>query len=293
MGNLHFPLQLIINFWASGPACLLDAGPSYVPAPGYLFGQAVWWWVLRWVSLSENQVTLLWSMEVDAFPNPPRNLLRAWPRRAAYDCVPDSVRSLNHLSSGIKSGNDLMPSPPTVRAFWCTLCACVSVTYVPQWNRFCFDTILVHDVILWLFYNNSQCKQTSLGFSNYYLWFLDIAALWYWRIPSFFQGHRMLTSVPASLSQQPGSGLVRNERCTVLLYTLAELIKAVSSPMIISVPWCSKTAKYGESFVVSFFGCHGSVQSARSCWIRPAHHPVPRPFKDHFKGITRLKKLMI
>lgn len=136
------------------------------------------------------------------FPDQQRSLWRVWPCQCrlqlrSWQC------SINNLSSDIKSGNDLTPESPTVRAFWCTLCACVSVTYMPQWNRFCFDTILVHDVILWLFYNNSQRKQTSLGFSNYYLWFLDIAALRYWRIPSFFQGHRMLTFVPASLSQQP------------------------------------------------------------------------------------------
>ena len=46
----------------------------------------------------------------------------------------------------------------------------------------------------------------------------------------------MLTSVPASLSLQSGSGLVPNERCAGLLYTLAKLIEALPSPMIIFVP---------------------------------------------------------
>lgn len=45
----------------------------------------------------------------------------------------------------------------------------------------------------------------------------------------------MLTSVPASLSRAR-LGLVRNERGTGLLYTLAERMKAVSSPVTIFVP---------------------------------------------------------
>lgn len=198
------------------------------------------------------------------FPDQQRNLLRACPANAAWDFfanssgVPTSplLLSLEMISSWV----------PTVRTFWCTLRACVSVTYVPQWNRSCFDTILVHDVILWLFYNNSQCKQTSLGFSNYYLWFLDIAALRYWRIPSFFQGHRMLTSVPASLSLQPGSGLLPNERCAGLLCTLAKLMKALPSPRLVCVPWCSKTAKYGESVLV-FLPLSAMSESSQPGWV--------------------------
>lgn len=167
-----------------------------MPAPGLLFREAEL--VLVDVTFRKSSPFILedgggW------LPDLQRNLLRAWLCKCClYLCSWQC--SINNLSSDIKSGNDLIPESSTVRAFWCALYACVSVTYMPQWNRFCFDTILVHDVILRLFYNNSQCKQTSLGLSNYYLWFLDIALLRHWRIPSFFQGHRMLTSLPASLS---------------------------------------------------------------------------------------------
>ena len=45
----------------------------------------------------------------------------------------------------------------------------------------------------------------------------------------------MLTSVPASLFLQPGSGLLPNERYAGLLYTLVKLIKALPSPRLICV----------------------------------------------------------
>lgn len=183
------------------------------------------------------------------------------PVHAVCTSIPDSVGWTT--SPDIKSGNDLLPKSPTVRAFWRTLCACVSVTYMPQWNRFCFDTILVHDVILRLFYNNSQCKQTSLGFSNYYLWFLDIAVLRYWRIPRFFQGHRMLTSVPASLSTAAARpGLLGTERCAVWHDTLWELVKAVPSPWACLHPDVVRWLNMVKVFWCSFFSSHVRVQSA-------------------------------
>ena len=92
MGNLRFPLQLIINFSAGGPACLLDARPSHVPAPGYLFGPG----------------GLVVGAEVDVafrkpshfisghgggrFPEPAEKSAEGLAPRAAYDCAPDSVR---------------------------------------------------------------------------------------------------------------------------------------------------------------------------------------------------------
>lgn len=73
----------------------------------------------------------------------------------------------------------------------------------------------------------------------------------------------MLTSLPASLSLQPGSGLVPNERCAVLLYTLAKLIKAVPAPLIIFGPCCSQIAKYAKSFLVYLsLAAMSRVQSA-------------------------------
>ena len=150
-----------------------------------------------------------------------------------------------YLSSDIKSGNDFIPEPPQFEPFD-VLWVHVFLSHTcHSGTDFVLTLFWFMMLYFWLFYNNSQCKQTSLGFSNYYLWFLDIAALRYRRIPSFFQGHRMLTSVPASLFLQPGSGLLPNERCAGLLYTLVKLIKALPSPRLICVLWCSKAAKYG------------------------------------------------
>lgn len=69
----------------------------------------------RCVSLRESHATSSWTMEVDGFLTSIEIGRGPSPAKAACSSVPEC--SINHLSSDIKSGNDLIPSPPQFEPF--------------------------------------------------------------------------------------------------------------------------------------------------------------------------------
>ena len=137
MENQSFPLQLMINSSAGGPALCLPQGFSLGRRSGWRRGGCHspkthplclggWRWAASWPAEK--------SVEGQALANAARICFLA-------------ERWKSSLPSDTESGNDFIAESPPVPAFD-GRCVHVSLPQTCHRNRFCFDTILVRDDIL-------------------------------------------------------------------------------------------------------------------------------------------------